>query len=68
VYLVDRKGRLFESEVDHDPWEFQDAFVEVKRNSITEGWGIEIDLQPPIVQYSDSLKVIAWSKRPLSSV
>jgi uncharacterized protein YqjF (DUF2071 family) len=65
MYMSDAAGRIFDGEVDHDPWQLRDVEVVVRRNTMTKGLNLDTGLNPPLAHYADLTKVVAWRKRPV---
>ena len=59
LYSVDRAGRLYRGEIDHEPWPLQQAAAEVQVNTLGDWLGIETKGQPTL-HFAKSLDVRAW--------
>ena len=47
----------------HKPWQVVEAKVQISDNQLTDSFdlGINSSLNPPIIHYSDGVKVKTWS-------
>jgi hypothetical protein len=63
---VSKKGVTHIAYTCHEPWEYQEAEVQIKVNSLTEsyGLGIENPLRPDLVHFSQGVEVLTWSIEP----
>jgi len=61
MYAADRRGRVLRGEIDHPPWPMQNAECQIVRNTMCDWLGIRLPDQPPLVQFTRSLDVLAWS-------
>lgn len=59
-YSADRRGRLFRTEVLHDPWPLRPAEAEFGALELTEGTGVELSPRSPLLHYAERLDVVAW--------
>jgi len=62
MYMADHRGQIFEGQIDHPPWSLQDAQVQVRLNSMTEGLGLDTSGPPYSAQYAAFTPVVAWKK------
>ena len=60
LYTADIKGNLYRGEINHSPWRLQDAQAIVHANTMTDGLGLDIAGERPILHYAQSTKVVAW--------
>ena len=60
---VEKKGITYRAYTCHEPWEFQNADVEIKENSLTEFYelGIKNLLNPDLVHVSKGVDVLTWN-------
>ena len=60
---VEKKGITYRAYTCHEPWEYQDADVEIKENSLTEYYELGINnlLMPDLVHFSKGVKVHTWN-------
>jgi uncharacterized protein YqjF (DUF2071 family) len=47
-------------DIDHPPWTLQSAAVELRANTMTEPFGIELPDVVPIAHFARRLEVVAW--------
>jgi uncharacterized protein YqjF (DUF2071 family) len=60
LYAADRLGRLYRSEIYHQPWPLQQAEADVKINTLGTWLGIEMKEKPELLHFAKSLDVRAW--------
>jgi uncharacterized protein len=60
LYAIDRRGGLHRAEIHHPPWPLQPAHAEIRRNTMTEGLGVELPDVPPLLHFSRRLDVHVW--------
>lgn len=60
LYTTDSKGTLYRGEINHDPWRLQDAQAIVIVNTMTEGLGLDVGDQQPLLHFASDTKVVAW--------
>lgn len=65
MYMANASGRIFDGEVDHDPWELSDVDVVVKSNTMSASLNLETGRIPHLAHYAPLTKVVAWRKRPV---
>lgn len=61
LYSADSFGNIFRGEIDHDPWELREAQAIVTENTMTEGLGIELPTDEPVLHYAKKIRAIAWT-------
>ena len=61
LYTTDARGRLFRGEINHQPWRLRDAQAIIKTNTMTEGLGINLGDQKPLLHFAQETQVVAWS-------
>ena len=59
LFSADREGGLFRGDIDHEPWVLRDAQAIVHRNTMTEGIGVDIPTEAPLLHFSRCTKVVA---------
>ena len=62
LYTVRRDGTLMRGEIHHAPWPLQLAEAEIEVNTVSS---IVLPNIPPILQYVETLDVLAWPIRPV---
>ncbi len=60
LYTSDKNGNIYRGEINHSPWRLQDAQSIVRVNSMTDGLGLNLSQQQPILHFASSTKVVAW--------
>jgi hypothetical protein len=54
-------GRLFRTDVHHEPWPLQTARAVIRRNDLFAPHGLTVPGPPPLLHFSRRLDVIVWS-------
>ena len=65
LYTLDRRRHVRRADIHHAPWPLQPARAEIFENTMTEGLGIRLPDQEPLLHYSARQDVLIW---PLLSV
>ncbi|MEL7496847.1 MAG: DUF2071 domain-containing protein [Planctomycetota bacterium] len=65
LYCANKHGRVYRGEIDHDPWTLRDAQAIVTRNTMTEGIGIRLPDEKPVLHYAQKIRAIAWTIKPI---
>ncbi len=60
LYASDTSGRLYRSEIHHDPWPLQDGEASIERNELLDDLGLPIE-GAPLVHFAERLDVRVWS-------
>jgi uncharacterized protein len=60
LYAVDRRGRVRRGEIHHLPWPLRPAQAEITTCTVSEGWGITLPDEPPLLHFAGNLDVIGW--------
>lgn len=63
LFSADSKGQLFRGDIAHDPWQLRDAQAIVHANTMTDGIGVDISGDDPLLHFSKLTKVLAGSIR-----
>lgn len=66
LFSADRQGNLHRGDIVHDPWSLRDAQAIVHTNSMTDGIGVELPDELPLLHFSALTKVVAGPIRKLS--
>lgn len=53
-------GRVFRSEIHHQPWPLQDAEADIEENSMAAAAGIVLPEVAPLLHFAKSLDVLIW--------
>ena len=61
LYSADSGGRIFRGEVEHAPWQLRQAQAIVNENTMTDWLGIELPEDEPVLHFSKTTKVVAWT-------
>lgn len=61
-----RSSHLMRGEIHHAPWPLQPAEAEISDNTIAEPAGIHLPATPPLLYYSEELKVQVWPLRQVT--
>lgn len=65
LYSVDRRGRIFRSDVHHAPWPLQPAEAEFERNWVAQGHKVFLPDSKPLLHFARRLDVLTW--RPVEA-
>jgi uncharacterized protein YqjF (DUF2071 family) len=60
LYALDRRQRVFRTEIHHRPWPLQPARVHLERNTMGDAAGITLTPVPDRVSFSRRLDVAVW--------
>ena len=60
LYTTNMKGTVYRGEINHSPWRLQDAQAIVHANTMTDGLGLDIAGQQPLLHFAADTKVVAW--------
>lgn len=66
LYSADRAGNTYRGEIDHPPWPLQRAEATIHINTLGDGLGIEMLLQPATLHFAKSLNVKGWMVQNIS--
>jgi uncharacterized protein YqjF (DUF2071 family) len=58
-----RSQRVYWGEIHHDPWELQQAYVEIAANTLTDGYRLSLSKAPALVHYSRGTEAFIWRCR-----
>jgi len=67
LYTVDGQGRVYRSEIHHQPWPLQPAAADLAVNSVTGAAGFRLPDERPICHFARRLDVLIWPLRRLRS-
>lgn len=65
LYSASPAGQVFQGDVEHDPWELREAQAIVHSNTMTEGLGIELPADAPVLHFAQTTDVVAWPLRKI---
>lgn len=65
LYCADPQGQVYRGEIDHQPWELREAQAIVTRNTMTDGLGITLPQEDPILHFSREIRTVAWTIKPV---
>jgi uncharacterized protein YqjF (DUF2071 family) len=60
-YTLDRRSRVWRGDVDHAPWQLQQAIAEIRVNTMTEAARIVLPDTAPLLHFAQRTQVITWS-------
>ena len=60
LFTLDRHSRVCRAEIHHKPWQLQHAEAQFHRNTLAEGFGIELPKQGPILHFARRTEAVAW--------
>jgi uncharacterized protein len=61
LFAVDRRGRIWRTEIAHAPWPLQPAEAEIPLNTMAAGHGLVLPGMAPHLRFSARLDVRAWT-------
>ena len=61
LYCANPAGKVFRGEINHDPWELQEAQVIVRENSMFNGLNIDPLDEEPTLHYACHIAARAWA-------
>lgn len=66
LYAANPGGDIFRGEIDHSPWQLQDAQAIIHHNSMLNGLNMELPASPPVLHFARQTSVIAWANQIVS--
>jgi uncharacterized protein len=63
AYTLDEHRRALRADIHHRPWQLRDADAEIRRNSMTQGFGIPLS-GSPLLHLSGRQDTLLWGLRP----
>jgi len=60
LYAVDRRGRLYRTDIHHAPWLLQPVEAKILWNTVSTAAGIELPPKPALTAYASRLDVVVW--------
>jgi uncharacterized protein YqjF (DUF2071 family) len=63
LYTVDGRGRLYSADIHHRPWTLEDAYVDLRANTMAAPLGLDL-AGPPLTQFARRQDVVFWPLRP----
>lgn len=60
LYAQDRAGRIRRGEIHHEPWPLQAAELELETCTVSEGWGITLPDEAPLLHFVRRIDVLGW--------
>ena len=63
LYSANSTGKVFRGEIDHDPWELQQAQAIINDNSMLNGLTIDLLDENPTLHYAKRVSARAWAIR-----
>jgi uncharacterized protein len=61
LYAADSRGRIFRSDIHHQPWQLQTAEAEFTRNTMTEAAGLALPAHQPLLHFAVRQDVVVWA-------
>ena len=65
LYAVDRRGRMYRTEVHHHPWPLQQAEAEIAVNDMLGPHGLADHGRKPLLHFARRIEVVVWSPEAL---
>ena len=66
LYTVDAAHRLHSADIHHRPWPLQPAHAEIRENSMTGPYGINLPSVEPLLHYAARQDVVVWPLQRLA--
>jgi uncharacterized protein YqjF (DUF2071 family) len=63
LYALDERHAVLRADIHHRPWRLRDAAADIRLNTMTEGFGIELD-GAPVLHLSARQDTLLWGLRP----
>jgi uncharacterized protein len=63
LYVVDNQGRVYRTEINHQPWPLQRAEAELTTNTMTQQIGVTLPVVAPALHYASQQDVAVWLLR-----
>ncbi|NVB43238.1 DUF2071 domain-containing protein [Pseudenhygromyxa sp. WMMC2535] len=60
LYASDRKGQVRRGEIHHMQWPLQRAEAEISACSVSDGWGLALPDEAPLLHYVHDIDVVCW--------
>ena len=60
LYARDRAGRIRRGEIHHEAWPLRRAEAEIETCTVSEGWGLALPEEPPLLHFVERIDVVAW--------
>lgn len=60
LYAQDRAGRIHRGEIHHQAWPLQEAEAEIETCTVTDGWGITLPDEAPVLHFVQRIDVLGW--------
>jgi uncharacterized protein len=61
LFSVDRRGRIWRTEIEHDPWPPQPAAADITLETMAAARGLVLPESPPHLRYAARLDVRGWA-------
>lgn len=61
LYALSPDGRLFRTEVHHEPWPIQRGWGEIHENDLIAPHGFTVEGAPALLHFARALHVVVWS-------
>jgi len=64
LFSVDRRGRIWRTEIEHDPWPLQPAEADIALETMAAAHGLVLPVVAPHLQFAARLDVRGWPPEP----
>ncbi|MBI1826130.1 MAG: DUF2071 domain-containing protein [Planctomycetes bacterium] len=65
LYATRRSSSIIRADIQHAPWNLQEADMEVHSNTMTEPLGIKLSATQPIAHFARRMDVLVWPPEPV---
>jgi uncharacterized protein YqjF (DUF2071 family) len=67
LYSCSNKGVIYRGEIDHDPWQIQNAQTIINENSMLNGLNLIVEGNSPVLHYAEHIAARAWTIERVTS-
>lgn len=60
LYAADRHQRIWRGEIHHLQWPLRAAEAEIHRCTVSDGWGLPLPGEAPVLHFAERLDVLGW--------
>ena len=64
LYAQDRSGQIRRGEIHHEAWPLRRAQAEIQTCTVSDGWGLPLPDEPPLLHFVERIDVVAWLLDP----
>jgi uncharacterized protein YqjF (DUF2071 family) len=64
LYCCNNRGVIYRGEIDHEPWQIQNAQAIINENTMFNGLDLILDGNSPVLHYANHVAARAWTIQP----